>query len=99
MSIDPATAAAGLAEAMGGPLATESEIERIRDRQAATPRAVRWRRFATVDQIQYQDGGGDLCNVVTREPEGLRIVGNGTLQAPLSVEVLPGWRLVRNGEA
>lgn len=45
-------------------------------------------RYATVTQITYDDGTGDLADVVTKEPAGLRIVGNGTLQSPLSVEAI-----------
>ena len=57
---------------------------------------IRWRRHATVEQVQYEDGTGDLCNLTYKEPEGLEIVGNGSLQAPLTVRVKAGWSLVRD---
>lgn len=41
---------------------------------------------------------GALTNIVkATEPEGARIVGNGTLPHPLAVEIAPGYRLEKEG--
>lgn len=53
----------------------------------ADEKQVRWRRPATFEMVQYTDGTGDLLMAVTRDIEGARITGNGSLQAPLTVEI------------
>jgi hypothetical protein len=67
--------------------------------RGASPRRIAWRDRHTVTRIHYEDGGGDLCDVVYREPEGLKITGDGSLQAPLTVEIAPHLALVRKGDA
>lgn len=62
-----------------------------------TEKTVKWRDRKTVTRIQYTDGTGDLCDVTMRDVEGVEITGNGTLQAPLTVRVLPGYKIVREG--
>lgn len=45
--------------------------------------------------IHYEDGSGDLEFAVYREVEGVEITGNGTLQAPLTIKVKPGYLIVK----
>lgn len=51
-----------------------------------------------IQRVLYEDGTSDLTNVTMREPEGLRIVGGGTLPSPLSVELAEGWSLIRDAK-
>lgn len=58
-------------------------------------KSVKWQKRAEFIQYQYKDGTGDLLNATFRDVEGVEITGNGSLQAPLTVRVLPGYRVVR----
>lgn len=59
MNIDPATLAAGMAEAMGGPLATDSEIERTRDRMNDHLERVRADTLRQLEAIQAENGAAE----------------------------------------
>lgn len=48
-----------------------------------------------VQAVKDDSGAWALCGVVYREPEGLGIVGGGILPSPLTVEIKPGWLLLR----
>lgn len=56
-------------------------------------------RNATITQATAADGSGSLLGVTFRNVPGVEIVGNGTLQAPLTVNVQPGWVLVQSSPA
>jgi hypothetical protein len=49
----------------------------------------------TVEAVRDPRGAWALCGVTYREPEGLEIVGGGILPSPLTVNVKPGWLLLR----
>jgi hypothetical protein len=54
-----------------------------------------WSRDATFKMMQFSDGSGVLCGAVLKANEGVKITGNGSAEAPLAIEILPGYRLVR----
>lgn len=54
---------------------------------------VKWRRPAPFEMIQFDDDTGVLVNATFRPVNGVEIVGNGSLQAPLTVECEPGYRI------
>jgi RecB family endonuclease NucS len=58
---------------------------------------IKWRAPATFEMVQYADGTGDLLMVTMKPVEGVEITGNGSLQAPLTIAVAPGYRIVREG--
>lgn len=58
---------------------------------------IKWQDSHVVHRIQYEDGTGDLCDMVFKEPEGLEITGNGSCQAPLTVVVKPTHELMQAG--
>jgi hypothetical protein len=70
---------------------------RHRSMEGQMDRKVNWSRAATFEMIQFSDGSGVLSGAVLKPCEGVRITGNGSLQAPLAVEIMPGYRLVREG--
>lgn len=55
---------------------------------AVQPRkAVARTERTSISRVVYEDGSSDLCDLVLREPEGLTIVGGGTLPSPLTVAI------------
>jgi len=59
-------------------------------------KVIKWTARAEFTQVQYTDGTGTLGDVTLRDTEGVEIVGNGSLQAPLAVAVKPGYRIIRD---
>lgn len=66
---------------------------------AAPAKVVSKVEASAIQRVTYEDGSSELTSLCLAEPDGIRIIGGGTIPSPLSVEVLPGWRLIREEPA